>query len=189
MEHSLFRMRSRGIETLRSRIPLVQKLTWKIRFPRWVWLLTAALILSVWAHRGSQEEGRMEWLSTHAPSPETWKDLLTRRGFYPVEDPVWREKAYAEMPESSRLRASALISEDRHTVALRIAGDWIYYELKGFAGKPVPGQIVNRELWEKLGLGWEAVAAFESIELPLVRIPEGPKAAPQKWKDPRELAY
>jgi len=189
MDLSFHRLRDRLLKTLRTRVPGLPKPTSKLRIPSWAWIVPLGLLLSVWAHQGSQEEGRLGWLTAHPPSAESWKETLVRRGFAPVEDPSWREKAYAEMPEVSRAKSSAFISEDRHTVALREAGDWIYFELKGAPGKEIPGQVVARELWEGLGVGWEAVAAFEKIELPLVRTAGPPGRQAKSWKDSRNLDY
>lgn len=189
MDHTLYRLRDRLLETLRTRIPRLPKPTSKLRIPSWAWIVPLGLLLSVWAHKGSQEEGRLGWLTAHPPSAESWKEILVRRGFAPVEDPAWREKAYAEMPEVSRTKSSAFVSEDRHTVALREAGDWIYFELKGAPGKGIPGQVVARELWEGLGVGWESVAAFEKIELPLVRTAGEKVKHKEAWRDSRSLNY
>ncbi len=189
MDHTLFRFRDRLLTPLRTRISCVSNAAQKSRIPRWVWVALLALLLSVWAHTGSKAEGRMTWLGTHTPSPESWKDLISRRGFAPIEDPNWREKAYAEMPESSRQSASAYISEDRHTVALRASGDWLYFELKNAPGKGVPGQVVSRELWEGLGVGWEAFSALEALELPKMRVPESTQKSAESWKDSRSIEY
>lgn len=189
MDHSLHDLRTRVIQTLRTRIPRLSKSAPKLRVPRWAWILPLTLILSIWAHTGSQAEGKLAWLTAHSPTPESWKEILTRRGFAPLEDPAWREKAYAEMPESSRLKASAFISEDRHTVALRVSGDWLYFELKNAPGKAALGQVVARELWEGLGLGWEAFAAFETIELPIMRTAGAPTLKAKAWRDSRSVEY
>lgn len=189
MDSTLHRLRDRLLETLRTRIPSLSESTSKLRIPNWAWIVPLGLLLSVWAHHGSQEEGRLGWLITHPPSAESWKEILLRRGFAPIEDPAWREKAYAEMPEASRTKSSAFISEDRHTVALRESGDWIYFELKGTPGKGIPGQVVARELWEGLGVGWEAIAAFEKTELPLVRTAKEKVRQAEAWRDSRRLDY
>lgn len=189
MDHTFYDLRTRVLQTLRTRIPRLPESTSKLRLPRWAWLLALALILSLWAHAGSQAEGRLAWLSSHPPTPESWKELLLRRGFAPLEDPDWREKAYAEMPESSRMKASAYISEDRHTLALRVSGDWLYFELKNAPGKAVPGQVVARELWEGLGLGWEAFAAFEAMDLPIMRTAGASSVKEKTWKDSRSIEY
>lgn len=189
MDHTFHHLRDRLLQALRTRIPCLSKPAPKLRIPSWAWILPLALLLSIWAHTGSRAEGKLTWLSTHSPTPESWKEILTRRGFAPLEDPDWREKAYAEMPENSRLKASAYISEDHHTVALRVSGDWLYFELKNAPGKAAPGQVVPRELWEGLGLGWEAFAAFETIDLPIMRTADAPAKKAGAWRDPRSLEY
>lgn len=142
-------------------------------------------MLGVWANRGSREEGRIAWLRENPPAPEVWRPLLAARGFGPIEDPAWREKAFAEMPDVGRDRTAALISEDRATFALRTEGDWLYFGLARTDGNG--GQTVKRELWERLGLGWAGVARFEALELPTFKTK--PKSRALGWRDSRSLDY
>jgi hypothetical protein len=128
----------------------------------------------------------MAWLETHPPGIETWKSILFRRGFGPIDDSSWREKAFAEMPDVGRDRNAALLSEDRTTFALRTEGDWIFY---GLARNGGGGQNVKRALWEKLGSGWEAVDRFERTALPVFRRPEDHPRISAEWRDPRSLDY
>ncbi len=189
MGFTLRNVRDRILETLRTRIPSLPKRLKKLRLPRWALLVPAALILAAWAHSGSRSEGKMSWLAANPPSASAWRDLVLRRGFAPLEDPAWREKAYAEMPENSRAKASAYLSEDHHTLAIREAGDWLYYELKNAPGIARPGAVVSRELWENLGVGWEAYSAFEAAALPILRTAENPVKKAGPWRDPRSIEY
>jgi hypothetical protein len=143
-------------------------------------------MLGVWANRGSREEGRIAWLSANPPPLATWKSILERRGFGPIDDTGWREKAFAEMPDIGRTKDSALISEDRTTFALRTEGDWLYF---GLARNGGGGQTVKRALWEKLGMGWEAVSAFDTLALPEFKKPMDKPKEPTEWRDSRSLDY
>lgn len=177
--------RARISQAFESRLPRLSRGARSSRFPREAWLLPVALILGLYANRGSREEGRLSWLRGNPPTVETWRALLNRRGFGAIEDPGWREKAFAEMPDVGRERAAALISEDRATFALRVESDWLYFGLgrSGGAG----GATVKRELWEPLGIGWEAVARFDRLDLPTFRGVSPPKKT--EWRDDRSLDY
>jgi hypothetical protein len=143
-------------------------------------------MLGIWANRGSREDGRTSWLRENPPVLEAWRAILVQRGFGPIDDPAWREKAFGEMPDVGRTRDSALISEDRTTFALRTEGDWLYF---GLARNGGGGQTVKRELWEPLGIGWEAVAHLDALELPVFkRIDEKPRIR-EEWRDARSLDY
>jgi hypothetical protein len=146
-------------------------------------------MLAVWAHRSSGEEGRIAWLRANGPSEAAWESFFVSKGFRRIEDPGWKEKAYAQMPEASRKKDSALLSEDRRTAALRLPTEWVFYQLGGIAGGRPPGTVVARELWEGLGIGWEAIAALDRTELPLVRTESGPKSGKAEWSDPRSIRY
>lgn len=176
----------RILKGLQSRIPRLPVRATKTRIPRGAWILPVALILGMWANRGSREEGRLTWLHENPPRLETWRAELFRRGFGPIDDPAWREKAFAEMPDAGRVRDSALISEDHKTVALRTEGDWLYFGL-GMRGNG--GQTVKRELWEPLGLGWEAVARFGGLDLPVFQRAAEKARQKQEWRDTRSLNY
>lgn len=143
-------------------------------------------MLGVWANRGSREEGRLAWLHENPPRLETWRTVLLRRGFTPIDDSAWREKAFAEMPDAGRSRDSALISENHTTFALRTEGDWLYF---GLGTKGTGGQTVKRELWERLGLGWEAVARFDGLELPVFQKNAEKRRPNSEWHDRRSLNY
>jgi hypothetical protein len=123
------------------------------------------------------------------PSDGAWSAILAHRGFRAVEDPEWKEMAYLEMPEASRKKDSALISEDHRTVALRFPGEWRYFQLGGTSIRKAAGAVVKRELWESLGLGWEAVSNFDGIDLPLVRTPPAGPSLPREWRDSRMIRY
>jgi hypothetical protein len=122
------------------------------------------------------------------PGDGTWSVILAHRGFRAVEDPEWKEKAYLEMPEASRRKDSALISEDHRTVALRLAGEWRYFQLGGTTTRQAAGAVVKRELWEPLGLGWEAVSNLDGIDLPITRMTSH-APAPREWRDSRMIHY
>lgn len=186
MDFTLHGLRDRILQARESRIPLLSKWTYPSRLPRGAWIFPLALMLGIWANRGSREEGRLAWLHANPPALETWRAHLLRRGFAPIDDPDWREKAFAEMPDVGRARDSALISVDRATFALRTEGDWSYFKLGG--GK-AGGAIVRRELWERLGLGWEAVARFDALDLPLFRKPAEKPGNWGEWRDARSLSY
>jgi hypothetical protein len=111
---------------------------------------------------------------------------LARKGFKPIEDPEWREKAFGEMPDVSRSGGSALISEDHTTFALRLDGDWRYY---GLGVRTTGGQIVKRALWERLGFGWEAFSHFESLEFPQFEASNEKNRKMTDWSDNRRLNY
>ncbi len=177
--------RARISQAFESRLPRLPRGTRTARLPREAWLLPLALILGIYANRGSREEGRLAWLKGNPPTLETWRAVLGRRGFGPIEDAGWREKAFVEMPDVGREPAVALISEDRATFALRAESDWLFFGLgrKGGSG----GATVKRELWERLGLGWEAVARFDRLELPAFYGLKTPKKA--EWRDDRSLDY
>jgi hypothetical protein len=115
--------------------------------------------------------------------------VLRARGFEAIEDPEWKEKAYAEMPEASRRNENALVSENHRTIALRANGEWHFFQLGGRDGGKAAGAPVKRELWESLGIGWEAVSMFESLELPVTRTEKSERAVPLEWRDPRMLEY
>src|SRR4051812_15728856 len=104
MDISLRRFHPRFLQALTTRFPSLPKNAPKLRIPIWGWALPLAFLLAAWAHHGSQEEGRLSWLTQNFPSLSAWQDVLHRRGFSAIEDPAWREKAYAEMPEASRLK-------------------------------------------------------------------------------------
>lgn len=184
MDLPLHAFRDRLFKAVESRIPRLPKYAGKSRIPRWAWLFPAALILGIWAARGSREEGRLGWLHENPPRVETWRAVLARRGFGPVDDPAWREKAFVEMPDIGRSRDAAVLSEDRTTFALRTEGDWLYF---GLARNGGGGQTVKRELWERLGVGWEAVAHFDALDFPDFKAPE--KAEKTEWRDVRSLDY
>lgn len=131
----------------------------------------------------------MDWLRENPPSIESWQTLLTHRGYVAVEDPGWREKAHGEMPDAGRNRGSAWISEDRHTVAIRSEGEWLYFALGGAKDGSGGGAVVSRELWEELGIGWEAVTHYMRLELPLIRTRATRRPESREWRDPRGLHY
>jgi len=186
MDLTFHGLRDRISKALESRIPRVPKGARPSRIPRGAWIVPVALILAFWANGGSREEGRLAWLKANPPAIETWRSILSRRDFGPIEDPEWREKAFVEMPDLGRARDSALLSEDRTTLALRIEGDWLFF---GLARNGQGGPTVKRELWEPLGIGWEAVARFDRAELPHFRkTAENPKNRGD-WRDARSLDY
>ena len=78
------------------------------------------------------------------------------------------------------------ISEDRTIFALRTDGDWLYF---GHHRKGNGGQIVKRALWEGIGLGWEAIARFEALELPNLQVSDGNPLKKTVWSDDRSLNY
>ena len=176
----------RILETFKSGISRLSKRARKSRLPRGVWIFPLALTLGVWANRNSRDEGRMEWLQANPPALETWRAVLLRRGFGPIDDPAWREKAFAEMPDIGRNRDSALISEDHTTFALRTEGDWVYF---GLARNGGGGQTVKRELWERLGVGWEAVAHLDALTLPDFKMASDKPRISKEWRDSRSLDY
>lgn len=181
--------RTRLREGFAAGLPGLSKRLKETRIPRGFWILPGALILAIWAHRGSLEEGRLDWLRTNPPSVEAWNSLLTTRKFVAVEEPGWREKANGEMPEASRAKASVWVSEDRYTLAIRLDGEWEYFALGGAKNGSGGGEVVRRDLWEPLGIGWEGVAAFTRLELPLIRIHASQAPESREWRDPRGLHY
>lgn len=185
MDRILHDWRARISQALESRLPRLSRGARPARFPREAWLLPLALILGIYANHGSREEGRLAWLKGNPPTLDTWRTVLARRGFGPIEDAGWREKAFAEMPDVGREPAVALVSEDRTIFALRVESDWLYFGLGRSGG--TGGATVKRALWERLGLGWEAVARFDRLELPAFRSPNRPKKA--EWRDERSLDY
>lgn len=124
-------------------------------------------------------------MRANPPSIESWRGIVGRRGFAPIDDPAWREKAFVEMPDLGRARDSVLVSEDRATLALRTEGDWLYFGL----GRSAGGQTVKRALWERLGIGWEAVARFDRLDLPEFRASGEKPGIKRKWRDVRSLDY
>jgi hypothetical protein len=185
MDLPFHELRDRFFKTLESRIPGLSKNPGKPRIPRGAWIFPIALMLGVWANRGSREEGRLDWLRNNPPAIETWKSVLRHRGFGLIDDPAWREKAFAEMPDIGREGGATLISEDHTTFALRTEGDWLYF---GLARNGKGGQTIRRELWERLGLGWEAIARFDGLEFPVFRTAAAPRIK-GPWHDLRSLNY
>ncbi len=175
-------------QTFPARILRLPKASSLSRVPHGLWMAPSALMLAIWAHQGSQEEGRIQWLRDSPPTLETWHTMVKDRGFVPVEDPAWREKAILEMPENSRRRGSGWISEDRYTIAVRADGDWLYFALGG-PKDGSGGSLVPRELWEDMGLGWEALAKFTQIELPRIRTQASRVPERRAWRDPRSIVY
>lgn len=189
MDFSLRHLRHQLTETFKSGVPVVPEEIKKLRIPFWGWAAPLVFLLALWAHRGSQSEGRIEWLQSHSPSPATWQSILSQKGYGPVEDPDWKEKAYAEMPEASRLKTSAYISENRSMIAVRVVGDWVYFRFGSSGKATVGGQVVNRELWEPLGIGWEAVAKIDELDLPQLAISAKAEIGSSEWRDPRRLDF
>lgn len=189
MDFSLHRIQHRTLEAFQSRVPGLSAKIAKLRFPFWGWATPLIFLLAFLAHQGSQQEGRIEWLVNHPPTAESWQVFLARKGYGPVEDPDWKEKAYAEMPEASRLKTSAYLSENRSVIAVRTTGEWVYFRFVGNGNKAGGGQIVNRELWEPLGLGWEAVATIDQLELPKLEIAKKSEKRPSEWEDARRLSF
>lgn len=189
MDLILHRYRNRILEALRTRLPKVPRIAPAIRLPRWGALLPIALILGIWAHRGSSEEGRIAWLRSNAPSDEVWNAVLDRKGFRPVEDPEWKEKAYVEMPEASRKLGSALLSEDLRTIAVRSGGEWRFFQLGRSDSGKAYGEVVRRELWMPMGLGWEALSTVDRTEFPKFRTRAKGRNVPSEWEDPRRISY
>lgn len=179
-------LRNRLSETFQSRIWKLPKVSFTSRLPRSVWIFPFALLLAVWANQGSREEGRIDWLRTNPPGTDVWRVLLERKGFGAIEDPSWREKAYAEMPEARKGHDSAFLSEDRTTFAIRTDGDWLFY---GLGRRGAGGQTVKRSLWEPLGIGWDAVARFSTSEIPQFLDPHKKEDKNTAGNDPRRLDY
>lgn len=187
MDHTFHDFRDRLFQGLKRAIPSLPRGNPQSRLPRWAWILPLSLILAFWANQNSREEGKMNWLKVNPPSLTTWQMHLVHRGFSSLEDPAWREKAFAEMPDVGRKTGVALVSENRYTVAIRTDGDWLYFGLGRIAGS-AGGQPVPRELWEPLGNGWEAVAHFDALELPSLSSVIS-KRGNAEWSDSRSLSY
>jgi hypothetical protein len=187
MDHVLQGFRDRISKNLKFAVSRLSRGTSTSRLPRWAWILPVSIILAIWANQNSREEGKMDWLKKNAPTLQTWQILLKDRSFNLLDDPAWREKAFAEMPDTGRKLGVALISENRYTIAIRTEGDWLYFA-RGRTPGSTGGQTVARELWENMGTGWEAVSFFERLELPtLPRLPN--KRNPGEWIDSRSLSY
>jgi hypothetical protein len=125
----------------------------------------------------------------NAPHTETWRSLLALKGFSPVEDPDWLEEAYAEMPEVARTKASAFIAENSSAVAFRANGEWLYYRLAGGKASTEGGPVIRRSLWIPLGIGWEAIASLDRIEIPRYESSKDLARSKPAWKDPRSLEF
>ncbi len=184
MGHTLHGFFDRLSKSFKHAVPRLPGGGAKARLPRWIWILPISVVLGIWANQGSRAEGRMEWLKKNPPAYETWQLLIQRRGFLLLDDPAWREQAFGEMPDTGRAQGAALISEDRLTVAIRTDGDWQY---NGLGRSKNAGQPVARELWVQMGIGWEAVAHFERLELPA--FPAIGTKARTNWVDSRSLSY
>lgn len=190
MDQSLHELRDRIFKTLESRIPYLSKRAEKTRIPSWIWPLTIAIGLAVWADHGSREEGRMAWLQANPPRLEAWQAILFEHGFGPIQDPAWREKEFIEMPDLARRKASAMISEDHTVFALRTESDWLYFGLARMDGSG--GKSIPRALWEPLGTGWEAFGRFDSLSFPDFSSKPNkstPKRNLEEDADPRRLDY
>ncbi|MBC7386435.1 MAG: hypothetical protein H7301_09795 [Cryobacterium sp.] len=190
MEHSFRIFGDRIHQALESRVPFLSAKFRALRIPRWAFLTCLALIGTLFAHQQSQAEGRIHWLRENAPSAATWQSILFRRGFSLIEDPAWREKAVAEMPENSRWKATSLISEDRYWVALKTSGEWAYFRRGGTGTTKFGGQVVKRELWEDLGVGWAGIARIDQMDLPDIHLPRSTEPNPAiSWRDSRSIEF
>lgn len=141
------------------------------------------ILLGMWGYKTSSSEARITWLKHHPPSEAFWWKTLKERGYVQVTDSDWWEKSPAEFPFRKPSSPSVWITENRRLFLRYGNSGWEAWGLQD-SSPPIP----DRNLWEPLGFGWDAVDTFIQIELPLTRTKlDTPRIS--RWSDPRAIQY
>ncbi len=147
-------------------------------------LLLFSILLGLWAYGTANTEVRISWLKEHTPSDAFWSKTLKERGYLPVIDSRWWEKSANEFPFRKPSSPNVWITENRRLFIRYATNGWEAWGLED-TSPPVP----DRNLWESLGYGWDALDTFVQLNLPITRTNALPKIRAQSWRDPRAIHY